>query len=670
MLAVPGYRIGYYFHVQETIASRPAPASGPFWVRYDVLLVGMLLTMLFAAAVTVDVVWDGYGIKGDEATYTAMTLSAAYDGDLAFEREDLERFWAIYTTGPDGIFLKRGKLARIKLLPRWPFIRLIRWGEAPLDRLYFGKAYIYPVFAAPFVRVLGLNGMLVFHLVLLAGVALLGYRFIAARSPKPVALGFALAFLGASIVPVYGVWLTPEIFNLSCVFYAYFLWLYKEVAPPSPSPGMLGRFVRGRGSDALAVVLLGCVTFSKPLYVLLVGPILLWQFRGRAGDAVPRMPSWRARLSWAVVLGTGFAAVVASLFAINAAVSGEFNYQGSDFAAGPVNRKAFYGVFPHQSPSATFETTGFPLGTSQLDKGAVLDKEDLGFRYALNLGYFLFGRHAGLLPYFFPGIVALAAWWWRRQDIRAWHLLALAAVVGTVALTLAILPYTWSGGGGPPGNRYFMAVYPILFFFLPPLRSLAVPLVAWAGGALFTAQLVLNPYHTARFPYQDLDHGAVRALPVELTMVNDLPIMLDRDRSQIKYGADPELRLYLLDKNAYPPEPAGLWTAGRRRADVIVRTTEKLSAMRLRLSTAVPNRVWISFAGQGTTVDLAPDTPMDVVVRRPEGVYSARGYGYLLSVKPREGVVPKNVDPGTGDKRFLGVLVKMHGEVERQAASR
>ena len=41
------------------------------------------------------------------------------------------------------------------------------------------------------------------------------------------------AFLGASVLPVYGVFLMPEIFNFAIVFVAYFLWLYKEVAPES-----------------------------------------------------------------------------------------------------------------------------------------------------------------------------------------------------------------------------------------------------------------------------------------------------------------------------------------------------------------------------------------------------------------------------------------------------
>ena len=36
-------------------------------------------------------------------------------------------------------------------------------------------------------------------------------------------------FLAASVVPVYFVWLTPELFNFSLALYAMFLWSYKEV---------------------------------------------------------------------------------------------------------------------------------------------------------------------------------------------------------------------------------------------------------------------------------------------------------------------------------------------------------------------------------------------------------------------------------------------------------
>ena len=80
-------------------------------------------------------------------------------------------------------------------------------------------------------RVFGLNGLLLFHVVLLAIVAICGYLFLAARSSPPAALLLTTAFLGASTLPAYAVFLTPEIFNFTLVLLAYFLWLYREVAP-------------------------------------------------------------------------------------------------------------------------------------------------------------------------------------------------------------------------------------------------------------------------------------------------------------------------------------------------------------------------------------------------------------------------------------------------------
>src|SRR5919204_4480928 len=83
----------------------------------------VLLVVMLAAAISVDVVRAGYGVKSDEATYVAMTLSLAYDGDLSYERRDLERFWGIYQAGPEGIFLKRGHQLRIRGTTAPPFIR-------------------------------------------------------------------------------------------------------------------------------------------------------------------------------------------------------------------------------------------------------------------------------------------------------------------------------------------------------------------------------------------------------------------------------------------------------------------------------------------------------------------------------------------------------------------
>ena len=80
---------------------------------------------------------------------------------------------------------------------------------------------IYSVAAAPFVWALGMNGFLVFHALLLFGALACGYLFLASRSRPGPSLAFTLAFVGASAVPVYAVFLTPEIFNFTLVFVAY-----------------------------------------------------------------------------------------------------------------------------------------------------------------------------------------------------------------------------------------------------------------------------------------------------------------------------------------------------------------------------------------------------------------------------------------------------------------
>ena len=102
--------------------------------------------------------------------------------------------------------------------------------------------------------------------------------------------------------------------------------------------------------------------------------------------------------------------------------------------------------------------------------------------------------------------------------------------------------------------------------------------MAWIGGTLFTAQALVNPFMAARQPWINADHGAVRMLPVELTMVDDLPIKLDRWRINFPVGSNPELSLFLIDENVYPPEPAGIWVHGERRGDLLLRSRVPLSA--------------------------------------------------------------------------------------------
>src|ERR1019366_2591375 len=350
----------------------------------------ILLIVALAAAVSVDVVKAGQGVKGDEATYVAMALSLAYDHDLTYERRDLERYVGLYRWGPEGIFLKRGKKLRVRFDGTPPFVHLVTLPDPRTERLYYGKALIYPLVAAPFVRLLGLNGILVLHVLLLFGACLCGYTFLAARSRPGPALAFTLAFVGAACVPVYLVFLMPEIFNFSLVFFAYFLWLYKEVAPPEGF-----RFLWGLGTDVCAAALLGVATYSKPSHALLVVPIVLWLW-------------WRRRYAQGL--------------------------QGGD-------RKTFLGRYPFDgSPVNVWDQQGLEKSTNDSDAESVLT--DLPNRFSLNVDYFLVGRHFGFVPYFFPGVVAIGLWLFSSERWRAWRLLTFATIVASVVGLLVFFSFS------------------------------------------------------------------------------------------------------------------------------------------------------------------------------------------------------------------------------------
>lgn len=606
----------------------------------------LLLIVGAWAALSVDVVRAGFGVKGDEATYVAMALSAAYDADLAYQRGDLERFYEVYHAGPEGIFLKLPGRLDLDVEAGWPFARIGSVPIAASDHLYFGKAYIHAVLAAPFVRLAGLNGLLLFHVLLMVAVFLAAYRFLAALSPPSVALPYALAFFGVSIVPLYIVWLTPEIFNVAFVFLAYFFWFYKEVAPPATH--RLGRWARGPASDVIAALLLGLATFSKIPNAVLIGAPVVWLW-------------WQRRFRAGLMTGMVFGIVVVGAFGINALITGDIHYQGGA-------RRTYYsgaGGFPLQGPDVGFADAGIPVSTNEVTIDEPLG--DSGLRVlARNAWYFLVGRHFGFVPFFFPGVVTLALALWRWRTLRLWHLLILGAAVVAAGAMLFLLPYSWSGGGGPSGNRYFLSIYPVLLFLTPPMTSLGPAAAAWFGGALFTAQILVNPFVSAKQTYLAPQRGAFRWLPVELTMVNDLPVRLDTSRQRIPFGDDPTVLLYFLDENAWLPEAPGVWIAGKSRSDIIVRTDVALAVLEVTLEAPIRNRVTID-AGRGAeTVEVEPGRSVTVIVDAG-GVSTRQGWACVLTVRTEEGFVPRLLSPDSDDPRFLGVAVKLAGKVFRPA---
>jgi hypothetical protein len=631
------------------------PAGGAMRHLGAVVSVGLGLVLL-AFATTIDFPKTAQGFKGDEATYYSLAHSLARDFDFTFERKDLIRVWEEFP-GPEGIFLKRGKTAEIRGSRIFPYVRRVKRDDPVRTRLYYSKAFIYPLVAAPFVFFAGTNGFLILHALLLSLDLFVAYLFITARgSPPLAAAAYAVAFLLASVVPVYFVWITPELFNFSVALWALFLWSYKETADGS-GVGSLARYLRGPRSDYLAAALIGVLTFSKPTHAIVMIPLGLLILARRQWGRLTGVV-----LAWTLVTG--------GLFLANAAITGEFNYQGGD-------RKTFYSYlgFPFANERETFDNIGPPQRLEAVLPGRVLMTRHSLAVFRHNVRYFVFGRSSGLLPYFFPGVLS-AILFLLAGPRKPWQWLAGATIVGATVMLLVLTPFTYSGGGGPVGNRYFLSFYPLFLLLTPALAGVRGATVALAVGALFTAKILLNPFYASFHPGEHLKSGAQRWLPLELTLLQDLPMAANPDRSKRPLGGTPPVLAYFPDDNAYNPEGDSFWVKGKSRAEIILRApvvdagsgqfvTKAIRRLGVEIHNGgLPDRVTVSTGRESRTLEMKPQEIAVLQLAVEDGVPYHRieqptSFVYTVSIRTTSGFVPFLETPGSSDSRFLGALVRL-----------
>jgi hypothetical protein len=406
-------------------------------------------------------------------------------------------------------------------------------------------------------------------------------------------------------------------------------------------------------------VLLGIVTFSKPTNIFVIGPVLA-------------LPLLRRRWREVIVTGAIFGMTVVTLFALNVIITGDLNYQGGD-------RNTFYGGagtgFPFQTPQSVFVSNS-ARATNAVPWEVLINRDALFSVFPRNLIYFTFGRHTGVVPYFFPGALSLLLFLFTRgrRTMFQW-LAALAFVTAAVALLL-YMPFTYSGGGGPIGNRYFLGFYPLLLFVTPPLVSLRPALAAMAVGGLFTAQLVLNPFYVSFHPAEHMKHGAYRWLPVELSLLNDLPMNVTPTKVRQPLAGTPPIVAYFLDDNAYTREGEWFWVRGESTADIALRAPVRLkedgSYESLRLKHIVvearagdvANDVVLKSATNRSQARLEPQSTATLTVRVGAGLpYKPvpglpTNYVYLISIRSKTGFFPL-FSSGSRDNRFLGAMIRI-----------
>jgi hypothetical protein len=289
-----------------------------------------------------------------------------------------------------------------------------------------------------------------------------------------------------------------------------------------------------------------------------------------------------------------------------------------------------------------------------------------------NLEYFVVGRFAGLAGYFFPGLFAMLALLAAPRRRPGWQWLVLGAALVQGLIFIIGTPYTWSGGG--VGNRYFISGYGVMVFLLPPIESLSMAFAPWILGGLFMAPLVLNPFTASFESDENAKSGPLRIFPVELTLLNDLPVFTP-DRGRLWFGAfGPELPGFLvtfLDDNVYGrEEDRSFWTRGDSRAELVLKVDTPMRRAVFELAAGpVPVSVTIKIGGRRQTLDLAAAQTQRVVFPLPPGLPYEKEVPqelWTLTITTRGGFTPIFFDPNASDPRYLGVRVKPMLEIRHR----
>ena len=424
-------------------------------LSWSVLLI--LLCGLGIVALTFDRS-DWPGLFGDEATYLVAAQSLAWDGDLLFEPHDYERFLSLWEMAPEGLILQSGDGGRT---------------------ITFGKPFFYPLVLAPFVRLAPIQGPFVANMLILGFAAIVCSRKLTRRLGELAPL-WVTTLIFASVVFVYTFQAHADLFLLSCTALAMSLLFESDAARETGSRS--DAFVRW-----VAVgVLMAVVVYSRPLYLALFLPVVL---------ALPRRNKTRA-----------MAGLMVGVVVLVGVAAGVHRINGGAWTSYGGERRGFYASTGYPGIDFPVEQWTIEVGGSRnaawAEAERVLEPPPTSLSlWGWNTVYFLVGRNIGLLPYFLPIVLCLLGW---PKSLLQWG--CIVAVAISIAAFFLYRPFNFYGGGGAVANRYFLALYPVLWFVagrtirwsaLSTVVVLAAPFVwpAWAQPTQFP----LRPDHSYAF---------------------------------------------------------------------------------------------------------------------------------------------------------------------------
>jgi len=521
------------------------PSAGSGWIAAALLLVSVVIISAVSASDPA---------TPEEAGFRLSAESLARDGDLVLSIEDESRMRL------------QGWAESVR-----PQMRLVE------DRvLRFGEPWFYPVLLVPFVRAAPRLGPVLLNALLLVTALVVSARSLRRRSGESgawtmtaVVFGSAVALYVTAILPV--LLLTAATASALALFSTAAPSVGERLHDLYPEEPSRWRMV---GRSVVGGFLLGLVAAHHVLYtLLLLAPLTL-----------------ASRRHWSRVLPASLAGAAVALL-LTWSVSGLWPDQG---------------VVPSVGQQVEVSVGA---GITGVERAEIFEPEDLDSirlspqLLAWNSFYAIVGSHVGLLPYFAPLLLLLAAWRWSGSS-----LLFVLAALG-LALSVFIAPFDFAGLPAALGNRLFIPFYVSLWWL--PIR----PFGPRAGllGVLLGLAILWPLWTPGESPLAGLQAGRsggpiLSRLPYE-TSQRDLPVrgeVVTRDLLVRPMG-----RVESAGRSGHFRLPMG------GRADLLVAAPRPLASLDLHFDTAAGTKLEIR-GGEAGDMILTPDGGVAFQVR-PQG---------------------------------------------------
>jgi len=523
---------------------------------------------------------------GDTSSYYMQIQSIAEDHDIQYLPNDIDR--AIETRFDD--------------LPAGLFLIKTEDGK-----YFYGKEYSYALFASPFYKLFGNNGILLFNALMFYVMILMGYIYLRENNGDLKALCVSIVFFLMSTAFVYIFWIHAEIYNMFLIMSVFFLW---------------NSYFDNNKREYLVFtsIIIGIAAVAKIPNIVLFMPLILYEL-------------YRYRFKNFALMVLTIAIVVFAFFGYFYLETGSPSFYGG-------NRMSYISNFPFLNGYNEINEAGSPaFSVTEGRIGALINTDNLK-TIPYNLFYYFFGRFTGVMWYYPMAIFALISALMRfggidyvKSDPK--KVLILLAISVYILFFVIVIGNNYLGGGHAVGNRYFY-VYPAFLFLLGVIRyRMLIPFLLLT--VITVAPIIADPIENSKRPDLHTFSMPYKYFPIEYGQLTNLPLWALAQRGEI-------YEIYALGTD-------------KKHVDYLIRTKLKINSFGILLDSCY-NDTTIQITANNHACQMTLDryNAKMIILEDIYPKYSDKnGYIYKISVRSNNDVDMKliNRSSWTSDTKLL-----------------